>query len=186
MVFSRSFCVGDTTLLHWFQKINCSFHARLPDETHWRPPSSFCVPSAICQPYLLILYSHSALSTSHSTLYIPHFTLYTPHSTLYTPHFTLHTTLYTPHSTLHTPHSTLYTPHSTLYTPHFTLHTLHFTLHTLHFTLHTSNSTLYTVHSTLCRTLHPTSPCEFSENVGMNNFIVINLEMLTLFLKIHL
>ena len=133
----------------------------MPDKTHWRPPSSFCVPSAICQAYLLILYSHSALSTSHSTLYIPHFTLYTPHSTLHT-------------------------LHSTLHTPHFTLHPLHFTLHTLHFTLHTSNSTIYTIHSTLCRTLHPTSPFELSENVGMNNFIVINLEMLTLFLKIYL
>ena len=30
------------------------------------------------------------------------------------------------------------------------------------------------------------SPCELSESVGVRNFIVINLETLTLFLKMHL
>ena len=155
MVFSRSFCIGDIILLHWFQKINCNFHAR---------QNTLEISIVIlCAKYNISTVSphfnsHSALSTSH-------FTFHTLHSTLYTPHF--------------------YTPHSN-YTPHFTLHPLHFTLHTLHFTLHTSNSTLYTVHSTLCRTLHPTSPCKLSKNAGINNFIVINLEMLTLFLKTYL
>ena len=132
----------------------------MPDKTHWKSSSSFYVPNTIYQPYLLIL-----IPTPPFPLHTPHFTFHTLHSTLYTPHF--------------------YTPHSN-YTPHFTLHPLHFTLHTLHFTLHTSNSTLYTVHSTLCRTLHPTSPCKLSKNAGINNFIVINLEMLTLFLKTYL
>ena len=30
------------------------------------------------------------------------------------------------------------------------------------------------------------SPCELSESVSVSNFIVINLETLTLFLKMHL
>ena len=42
--------------------------------------------------------------------------------------------------------------------------------------------------STNCQktSLLDSSPCELSESVGVSNVIVINLETLTLFLKVHL